>query len=136
MAKNATHNDLKAGLMDHLEVTQGQVERLEQVFNILDKKAQAKKCEAMDGILKEGDEILKGTEAGPVRDAGIIAACQKVEHYEIATYGTLATWANVLGEQDAEALLRATLQEEKDADQTLTDVAESAVNIEAEEGDD
>lgn len=135
MAKNAANISLKMGLMDHLAETQGQAVRLEQVFSMLGKKAQAKKCEAMAGILKEGDEILKGTQAGPVRDAGIIAACQKVEHYEIATYGTLETWANVLGEKAVAALLGATLQEEKKADQKLTEVAEKAVNIAAEEGD-
>jgi ferritin-like metal-binding protein YciE len=136
MAKNATSEELKAAIEEHLEVTKGQVERVEEVFLIIGKKAQAKKCEAMDGLIKEGEEIMESTEAGPVRDAGIISAAQKVEHYEMASYGTLAAFARILGEEDAAGLLEATLQEEKDADQGLTDIAESSINIEAEEKDD
>ena len=133
MAKNATDENLAAALKDHLEVTKGQVQRLEEVFLILDEKAVAKKCEAMAGLIKEGGEIMESTEPGPVRDAGIISAGQKVEHYEIASYGTLAAFARILGEDDAAGLLEATLEEEKDADQTLTDCAEGAINIEAAE---
>jgi ferritin-like metal-binding protein YciE len=136
MAKNATDENLKTAILEHLEVTKGQVQRVEEVFLILDEKAVAKKCEAMAGLVKEGEEIMESTEPGPVRDAGIISAGQKVEHYEIASYGTLAAFARILGEDDAAELLEATLAEEKDADQTLTDCAENAVNIEASDEDD
>ena len=135
MFKNATDKGLKDALADHLEVTKGQIERLEEVFLFLDEKAQAKKCEAMAGLIKEGDEIVESTEPGTVRDAGIISACQKVEHYEIASYGTLAAFARTLGEDDAMGLLEATLQEEKDADIGLTEIAETAINIQAAEED-
>ncbi len=131
MMKNATSEDLATAIEDHLGVTENQVSRLEEVFETLGMKAQAKKCEAMTGILKEGEEIMKETEKGPVRDAGIISACQKVEHYEIASYGTLVSFATILGEVEAAALLEETLNEEKEADETLTEVAETAVNIEA-----
>jgi ferritin-like metal-binding protein YciE len=136
MAKNATAAALVNALNDHLEVTKGHVTRLEQVFELLGKKAQAKKCEAMDGLIKEGEEIIESTQPGPVRDAGIIAAGQKVEHYEIATYGTLASFANLLGETKSAAILQKTLAEEKDADSTLTEIAESVINIDAADGDD
>ena len=135
MAKNATDEELKAAILDHLEVTKGQVQRVEEVFLIMDEKAVAKKCEAMAGLVKEGEEIMESTGPGPVRDAGIISASQKVEHYEIASYGTLAAFARILGEDDAAGLLEATLNEEKDADQTLTVCAETAINIEAAEED-
>ncbi|HLP50120.1 MAG TPA: ferritin-like domain-containing protein [Chitinophagales bacterium] len=133
MAKNATSPELVEALQNHLEETQGQIQRLEQVFEIIEKKAVAKKCEAMEGLLKEGDEIMKDTEKGSMRDAGIISAGQKVEHYEIASYGTLRAFAQTLGLQDAAALLQETLDEEKAADETLTEVAESAINVEAAE---
>ncbi|MEP6675551.1 MAG: ferritin-like domain-containing protein [Ferruginibacter sp.] len=139
MAKNATADELVEALESHLEETQQHVKRLEQAFEALGKPARAKKCEAMDGLLKEGDEIVEGTEPGPVRDAGIILACQKVEHYEIATYGTLATFARLLQEDEVAGLLEDTLAEEKNADATLTGVAESSINLdamEAEEEDD
>lgn len=136
MAKNATSPELVEALQNHLEETQGQIQRLEQVFEILGKKAVAKKCEAMEGLIKEGDEIMKDTEKGAMRDAGIISAGQKVEHYEIASYGTLRTFAQTLGLDDAAALLQETLDEEKGADETLTEVAESAINVEAAEEDD
>ncbi|HLP19317.1 MAG TPA: ferritin-like domain-containing protein [Chitinophagales bacterium] len=133
MAKNATSPELVEALQNHLEETQGQIQRLEQVFEIIEKKAVAKKCEAMEGLLKEGDEIMKDTEKGSMRDAGIISAGQKVEHYEIASYGTLRAFAQTLGLDDAAALLQETLDEEKAADETLTEVAESAINVEAAE---
>lgn len=136
MAKNASDSNLIAAIKDHLAVTQTQVARLEEVFAEIGKKAQAKKCEAMDGILKEADDILKGTQPGVVRDAGIILACQKVEHYEIATYGTLAIFAKTIGEARVSELLGETLGEEKDADVKLTELAESSINIEAAEADD
>ena len=131
MAKNATSQELKTALTEHLEVTKQQVSRLEEVFQILGKPARAKKCDAMEGLLKEGEGIMEETEEGVVRDAGIIAAGQKVEHYEIATYGTLCAFAKILGEDEVAGLLHQTLAEEKDADTTLTQVAETSVNIDA-----
>jgi len=129
MAANATAASLAAAITEHHAVTQNQVARLEQVFEILGKKAEGKKCEAMAGLLKEGDSILLETVPGAVRDAGIIAASQKIEHYEIATYGTLVAFAKTLGENDAAKLLTQTLAEEKEADCLLNDVALNAVNI-------
>src|SRR5436190_16769379 len=131
MAKNARAKELINALNEHTEVTQNQVARLEEVFEIIGKKAQAKKCEAMEGLITEGEDIIENTAEGPVRDAGIIGACQKVEHYEIASYGTLASFAKILGESDVTELLEETLAEEKEADETLTGVAESSVNIQA-----
>jgi ferritin-like metal-binding protein YciE len=131
MAKNASSEELVAAINDHLEVTKNQVVRLEQVFEALGKKAQAKKCDAMEGLIKEGEGIIEDTKEGPVRDAGIISACQKVEHYEIASYGTLAAFAKLLGETEAAGLLEQTLAEEKEADETLTSIAESGINLEA-----
>ena len=133
MAKNATSEELATALNDHLEETREQIVRLEQVFELLGKKAQAKKCDAMEGLLKEGEGIMEETAEGPVRDAGIIAAGQKVEHYEIASYGTLAAFATLLGEDEVAGLLQATLEEEKAADSKLTQVAEGAINLEAAE---
>jgi ferritin-like metal-binding protein YciE len=131
MIKNATSDDLIDALTNHLEETEQQVERLEEVFQSVDMKAQAKKCEAMSGLIKEAEEIMKETEKGEVRDAGIILAGQKVEHYEIATYGTLSAFAKTLGLEEAVSLLEETLEEEKNADQTLTQIALSSVNMEA-----
>ncbi len=131
MIKNATSEELIDALENHLEVTKGHVQRCEQVFEILGKPARAKKCEAMEGLTKEAEEIMSSTEEGVVRDAGIISAAQKVEHYEIASYGTLCAFAKTLGEDEIANLLEQTLNEEKDADQTLTTVAESAINVEA-----
>lgn len=135
MAKNATNENLIAAINDHLSVTEGQVTRLEQVFEIVGEKAVAKKCDAMDGLIKEGEGIMEETEVGPVRDAGIIAASQKIEHYEIATYGTLAAFAKTLGEDEAAALLEETLAEEKEADVTLTEAAYNTINFDASEAD-
>ena len=131
MAKNAETSALVKGIESHVKETEGQVERLEQVFDIIGEKAVAKKCDAMDGLIKEADSILEETKSGPVRDAGIIAACQKVEHYEIATYGTLCAFAKTLGETEAADLLHETLEEEKNADQTLTEAAYHDINFEA-----
>ena len=133
MAKNATSKELVSALNDHLEVTRGHVQRLEETFKILGKAARAKKCEAMAGLVKEAEEIMEDTEEGVVRDAGIISAGQKVEHYEIATYGTLVAFAKTLGEDEVASLLHQTLDEEKEADQKLTEIAESSINVEAEE---
>jgi ferritin-like metal-binding protein YciE len=131
MAKNATSSELVEAIETHLEETEAQVEKVEQVFELLEKKPVAKKCEAMAGLIKEGEEIMQDTEKGPQRDAGIISAAQKVEHYEIASYGTLRTFANTLGLDDVATILGEILEEEKNADKTLTDVAESTINIAA-----
>ncbi len=133
MAKNATTEELVNALNEHLEVTKGHVQRLEEGFKILGKAARAKKCEAMAGLVKEAEEIMENTEEGVVRDAGIISAGQKVEHYEIATYGTLCAFAKTLGEDEVASLLQQTLDEEKEADQKLTEIAESSINVEAEQ---
>jgi ferritin-like metal-binding protein YciE len=133
MAANATSASLASAIKEHHAVTQNQIARLEQVFDIVGEKAEGKKCEAMAGLLKEGDSILEETVPGAVRDAGIIAASQKIEHYEIATYGTLVAFAKTLGENDAAKLLTQTLAEEKEADCLLNDVALNAVNIVAAE---
>ena len=132
MIKNATAQELIDALTDHLEVTQGHVTRLEQVFAAIGEKAVAKKCEAMDGLTKEAEEIMKDTEKGVVRDAGIISAGQKVEHYEIASYGTLAAFAKTLGEDEAVSLLQQTLEEEKEADEKLSEIADT-INVEADQ---
>ncbi|WP_428232639.1 ferritin-like domain-containing protein [Flavobacterium sp.] len=133
MAANATSAALASTIKEHHAVTLNQVARLENVFDLLGEKAEGKKCEAMAGLLKEGDSILEETEPGAVRDAGIIAASQKIEHYEIATYGTLVAFAKTLGENDAAKFLTQTLAEEKEADCLLNEVALNAVNIVAAE---
>lgn len=135
MAKNATTENLITAINDHLAVTENQVTRLEQVFKSVGEKAVAKKCDAMDGLIKEGEGIMEETELGAVRDAGIIAASQKIEHYEIATYGTLVAFAKTLGEDEAAGLLEETLNEEKEADVTLTEAAYNTINFDATEGD-
>ncbi len=131
MMKNATDEKLKAAIEKHLEETQTHVSRLEESFQMMGKKAQAKKCDAMQGILDEGDSIIEETEPGSVRDAGIIAASQKVEHYEIATYGTLAAFAKILEENDVLKNLLATLEEEKKCDELLTSLADVNLNSKA-----
>jgi ferritin-like metal-binding protein YciE len=133
MIKNATSPELTEALTEHLEVTKEQASRLEDVFSSINEKATAKKCEAMAGLIKEAEEIMKETEKGVVRDAGIILAAQKVEHYEIATYGTLCAFAKTLSENEAADLLEETLSEEKEADETLTHIAESSINFEAQD---
>lgn len=135
MAKNATTESLIMAIDNHTAVTEEQIARLEKIFELAGKKAVAKKCDAMDGLIKEGQDIMESTEPGPVRDAGIIAASQKIEHYEIATYGTLCAFARTLGEEEAVLLLEATLGEEKEADVTLTDAAYNNINFEASETD-
>ncbi len=131
MEKNATSPKLKNAMAQHLKETQTQVTRLEDCFAALGKKAVAKKCDAMQGLLDEGKSIMEETVAGPVRDAGIIAAAQKVEHYEIASYGTLAAFAKVLGEKKCLKPLLATLSEEKACDELLTSIADTDLNTEA-----
>nr|WP_294924108.1 ferritin-like domain-containing protein [uncultured Flavobacterium sp.] len=133
MASNATSAALSSTILEHLAITENQVTRLENIFELLGEKAEGKKCEAMAGLLNEGDSILEETLPGAVRDAGIIAASQKIEHYEIASYGTLCAFAKTLGENDAARLLTQTLAEEKEADCLLNDVALNAVNVIAAE---
>ncbi len=136
MSKASTTPELKEALDHHLEETKGHVERLEQVFEILGEKPQAKKCDAMDGITKEGDSIVEETEAGTsTRDVGVILAGQKVEHYEIATYGGLVQLARNLGHDDIAEILETTLNEEKTADETLSMIAEESVNYNAAQED-
>ncbi|MBT2620118.1 ferritin-like domain-containing protein [Chryseobacterium sp. ISL-6] len=131
MQKNATDTKLKAAIGAHLAETINHVKRLEDCFAALGKKAQAKKCDAMQGLLDEGKSIMEETKPGPVRDAGIIAASQKVEHYEIATYGTLAAFAKVLNQNKCLKELLKTLQEEKNCDELLTSIADTALNTKA-----
>lgn len=130
MIENATSDDLVEALTAHLEETKNQIARLEKVFSSIGVKPQAKKCEAMAGLTKEAGEIMEATEVGVVRDAGIISAAQKVEHYEIATYGTLRSFAKILGEKEAASLLEETLNEEKGADKKLSIIAKS-INVDA-----
>ncbi len=131
MAKAAQSDKLRAAFEKHHDETEGQIERLEKVFELIDKPARGKTCEAIQGILDEGKEIMddyRGTEA---LDAGLVSAAQAVEHYEIARYGTLKQWAQQLGMQDAVRLLDQTLQEEKKTDVALTSLAEAVVNLAA-----
>ena len=129
MIKAATSEELKQTITEHLEQTKNHVTRLESAFTSVGEKAKAVKCEAMSGLLKEADELLTETDKGTeVRDVAIISAAQKVEHYEIASYGTLRTLANTLGFSEAADLFEQTLKEEKTADSLLTEVAESYVN--------
>ena len=133
MKKAATTDELKSAIEEHLAQTEGHVKRLEQVFDMCGKKVQAKKCDAMEGLIKEGDSIVEETQNGSMtRDAGIIMAAQKVEHYEIATYGSLVQIAKTLGMNDAADVLHLTLDEEKQADEKLTEIAEWHVNQAAE----
>jgi ferritin-like metal-binding protein YciE len=137
MQKAATSEELKAAFKEHLQVTEEQITRLEQVFESIGEKAKGKKCEAIEGIIKEGESIIEDTDEGTAtRDVGLIMAAQKVEHYEIATYGGLAQLAQTLGFDEAYDLLQTTLDEEKETDVTLTGIAENNINYEAsEEGD-
>lgn len=128
MAKKATTPDLRAAIEDHLEETQGHVERLEQVFEILGKSPKAKKCEALEGLLAEADEVTSEIKDDMTLDAALIASAQAVEHYEIARYGTLCAWAETLGKDDVVDLFEKTLEEEKAADEKLTMIAEEEVN--------
>ena len=131
MAKAAQSDELRAAFEKHHAETEGQVERLEQVFELIGKKAQGKTCDAIVGIVEEGQEVMKEYKGSPALDAGLLAGAQAVEHYEISRYGTLKTWADELGLRDAVRLLDATLQEEKKTDATLTQIAEGVVNREA-----
>jgi len=135
MANNASDPKLKEAINEHVAVTERQVERLQQVFEMLGENDRGKKCEAMEGLIKEGETIMEDTELGPVRDAGIISASQKIEHYEIASYGTLVAFAKILGEDEVASLLEETLAEEKEADVILTDAAYNTINLDAAEGE-
>ncbi|CAM5457211.1 hypothetical protein AFEL58S_02912 [Afipia felis] len=132
MAKAAQSDDLRAAFEKHLEETENQVERLESVFDELGETARGKTCDAIMGILDEGKEVMSEYKGAPALDAGLLAAAQAVEHYEISRYGTLVTWADELGLKKASQLLKETLAEEKKTDQTLTGIAKSVVNAEAE----
>ncbi|MFM6975355.1 MAG: ferritin-like domain-containing protein [Sphingobacteriaceae bacterium] len=135
MAKAATSGDLKNAFQEHLSETETQVERLEEIFQLIDKRAVGKRCEAMDGLVEEGKTKIEDTEQGSLtRDVGLIASAQKIEHYEIAAYGTLKTIASVLQLDDQIAdLLNETLEEEKNADVKLTEIAQSHLNEDARE---
>lgn len=132
MSKAASTAELKQAFLDHLAQTKEHVSRLEKVFEIMGEKARAKKCDAMDGITQEGEGIIEETEEGTAtRDVGLILAGQKVEHYEISTYGGLAQLASTLGREDAAKILRMTLEEEKQTDSLLSKIAENSINYEA-----
>ena len=132
MAKAANSDQLRAAFEKHHDETEGQIGRLEQIFELLDKPARGKKCDAIEGILDEGTEIMDEYKGEPALDAGLLAAAQAVEHYEMSRYGTLRTWAEELGMPDAAALLEATLKEEKATDTALTALAKSVINVQAE----
>ncbi len=132
MEKAAQSDELKKAFAKHRTETEGQIERLEKVFAAIDKKPHGKTCAAIIGITDEGAEIMEEYKGSPALDAGLLAAAQAVEHYEISRYGTLKTWAEELGLKDAVRLLDQTLQEEKKTDEALTEIAESVVNQEAE----
>jgi len=132
MAKKASSQKLEAAFTKHLKETEGQVERLEQVFQLIGKKARGKDCPAIDGIVEEAEEVMKEAEDDTIRDAAMLAAAQAVEHYEISRYGTLIAWAEKLEMNEAVELLKETLEEEKLTDAKLTELAESEINVEAE----
>jgi ferritin-like metal-binding protein YciE len=132
MAKAAKTAELKEAFQKHKTQTEGHVERLEKVFSIIDKKPQGKTCDAIVGITDEGAEIMEEYKGSPALDAGLLAAAQAVEHYEISRYGTMKAWATELGLTEAAQLLGETLDEEKETDELLTELAESAVNQEAQ----
>ncbi len=134
MFEQATDQKLKTAIKDHLAQTKEQVKRLEQIFKSMGLKPEGKKCLAIEGIIKEGEEIIEETAQGPVRDAGIIASAQKVEHYEIATYGTLAAFAKTLNDRIALDLLLKTLGEEKKSDTLLSYIADTNLNSQAVDG--
>ena len=132
MARAANNPDLKSAFEDHEQETQGQYERLQEVFDLIGKRAQGKTCDAIEGIIAEGQEIMEEFKDSPALDAGLLAAAQAVEHYEISRYGTLKSWAQQLGMTDAARLLDQTLQEELATDAKLTKLAETVVNAAAE----
>lgn len=134
MRKAASSEELMQALDDHLAVTQEQITRLEEVFGLMEQTVRAKKCDGMEGLLKEGESVIEETEAGTAtRDAGIIISAQKVEHYEIAAYGSLVQLAKTIGRNDVADILVRTLAEEKEADELLTNIAVSGINVTAEQ---
>jgi ferritin-like metal-binding protein YciE len=130
MAKASTSDELRSGFESHLEQTRGHVQRLEEIFDALDEKPTGKKCAGMQGLVKEGEGIMDEDFQGEVMDAALISAAQRVEHYEIAAYGCVRSWAELLGESEAASLLEKTLEEEKETDQKLTELSEK-INVEA-----
>ncbi len=132
MAQAASSQDLKQAFQQHLDTTKKQKQRLDQIFDDLSQQPTGKKCHGMEGILKEGEEVMKKSFSGPVMDAALISAAQKAEHYEIASYGTVATWSDELGISKASHLLKETLDEEEKTNKKLTKIAESQVNLQAE----
>jgi|SRR5437879_3086517 len=134
MAETANSEDLRSAFEEHLEKTRGHAQRIERIFEEMGEKAKSQKCKGMEGLIKEGSEVIEEDMDEDVKDAALIAAAQRVEHYEIAGYGTVRTYATLLGERDAAALLEQTLEEEKEADQTLNDIAEH-INVEANEAE-
>jgi ferritin-like metal-binding protein YciE len=133
MAKAASSDELRQGFEEHLEQTQGHVERLDEIFSQLNAKATGKKCMGMEGLVKKGAEIMGEDFSEDVMDAALISAAQRVEHYEIAAYGTVIAYANLLGESEQAELLQETLAEEKETDQKLTQLSEQ-INVQANEG--
>jgi ferritin-like metal-binding protein YciE len=131
IAKSAQSSDLQKAFQDHLRQTEGHVERIERIFSDLEGSPRGKKCVGMEGLIEEGSELMKEDAEPEVLDAGLIAAAQKVEHYEIASYGTARAWAQRLGYNDATRLLQQTLEEESAANEKLTRIAESHINVEA-----
>ncbi len=131
MAKAATDDQLKAGFLQHLEETKGHVERLTKIFEKLGEKPTGKKCKAMEGLVEEGKEMIEEDAVDEVKDAGLIAAAQRVEHYEMAGYGTVRAYAKLLGEESAAKQLQETLDEEAATDKKLSKLAESVINLEA-----
>lgn len=131
MAKKVSSPELRSAFERHAEETRGQIERLEQVFEMMDKRARGKTCEAVQGLIEEGKEVMEEVEPGDVMDAGVIGTAQAVEHYEIARYGTLRAWAEQLGMRDAAKLLQQTLEEEKRTDELLNEIALRTVNKKA-----
>jgi ferritin-like metal-binding protein YciE len=134
MARAATSDELRSGFEEHLEQTRGHVSRLEQIFEDLDEKPSGKKCAGMEGLVKEGGEMIKNEFEGEVKDAGLIGAAQRVEHYEIAAYGTVRAFAELLGDRNAVDLLSQTLEEEKETDKKLTQLA-SEINVGASQNE-
>jgi ferritin-like metal-binding protein YciE len=134
MIGEVSSEQLRNALSEHLEITRQQAQRLERIFENMGQKSKSEKCKGMEGLIKEGNDVVKKAEDEDVRDAAIISAAQRVEHYEMAGYGTVRTYAELLGEQEAAQLLQQTLDEEKEADQELTNLAEQ-INVEAGEGE-
>ncbi|HYL12667.1 MAG TPA: ferritin-like domain-containing protein [Terriglobales bacterium] len=134
MIGEVSSEQLRNALSEHLEITRQQAQRLERIFENMGQKSKSEKCKGMEGLIKEGNDVVKTAEDEDMRDAAIISAAQRVEHYEMAGYGTVRTYAELLGEQEAAQLLQQTLDEEKEADQELTNLAEQ-INVEAGEGE-